>query len=75
MVMENQEQVVEQAPQAQPELSIVDLQNIKAILETAVRRGAFQASEMSPIGAVYDRLNTFLTAVLPKKEETAQTAE
>lgn len=73
--MENQEQAVEQPTQAQPELSIVDLQNIRAILETAVRRGAFQAAEMTSIGSVYDRLNTFLVAVLPKKEEPAQPAE
>lgn len=72
--MENQEEIqapVEQQP-VQAELSIVDLQNLRAIVETAVRRGAFQAAEMTPIGAVYDRLSKFLVSVTPKQEEQQQ---
>ena len=48
-----------------PELSISDLQNLRAIVDTAARRGAFQAAEMSAVGAVFDRVNTFLNAVAP----------
>lgn len=73
--MENEEQVqapIEAESPKQPELSISDLQNLKAIVETAVRRGAFQAAEMSPVGSVYDRLNNFLTAITPKQEEQTQ---
>jgi hypothetical protein len=54
----------EQAP-AQPELNIADLQNIRAVIDTAVRRGAFGAGEATAVGAVFDRLNTFLNAVAP----------
>jgi hypothetical protein len=71
--MENQEQaqvastegVGGEAPAAQPELSIADLQNLKAVIDVAVKRGAFQAAEMSSIGGVYDRLNAFLVSVTP----------
>lgn len=56
------------APSGQPELSIADLQNLRTIVDTASRRGAFAAVEMTAVGAVYDRLNNFLTAVLPKPE-------
>lgn len=69
--MENQEQNVS-AP-AQPELNISDLQNLRSIVETAARRGAFQAQEMTAVGGVFDRLNNFLTAVAPKPAE--QTTE
>ena len=80
--MENQEQAqvagqdvggAAPAP-AQPELNINDLQNIRAIIDTATRRGAFGAGEMSSVGAVFDRLNTFLNAVSPPATEqpTAQ---
>jgi hypothetical protein len=62
--MENQEQ-----QSAGPELTIVDLQNIKAVLEVCARRGAFQAGEMAAIGTVFNKLNTFLEAVAPKQEE------
>ena len=48
-----------------PELSISDLQNLRAIVDTAARRGAFQAAEMSAVGAVFDRVNAFLNAVAP----------
>jgi hypothetical protein len=50
---------------AQPELNINDLQNIRAIIDTASRRGAFGANELSSVGSVFDRLNTFLNAVAP----------
>ena len=53
-----------------PELNIADLQNIRAVIDTAVRRGAFGAGEASAVGSVFDRLNTFLNAVAP-----AQTPE
>jgi len=63
-----------QAPAAPaPELSISDLQNLRAIVDTAARRGAFQAAEMSAIGAVFDRVNAFLNAVAPAAP--AQTEE
>ena len=64
-----------QAP-AQPELNISDLQNIRAIIDTATRRGAFGAAEMSAVGGVFDRLNTFLNAVAPAPaEQPAPAAE
>lgn len=47
----------------QPELNIADLQNIKTLIEVAVKRGAFNAAELSSVGAVFDRLNVFLTSV------------
>ena len=56
----------------QPELNIVDLQNIRAIIDTAARRGAFNAQEMSGIGGVFDRLNTFINAVVPAPQEPAE---
>jgi hypothetical protein len=61
--MENQEQA---QTSTQPELSIADLQNLRIVIDTAVRRGAFGANELSSVGAVFDRLNTFLNAVVPQ---------
>ena len=74
--MENQEQaqMSEQAVEAaqQPQLSINDLQNLRSIVDTAVRRGAFGAGEMSAVGAAYDRVNAFLNAVTPQTEASTQ---
>ncbi len=83
--MENQEQaqtvsqdvgMQNEAPQApQPELNLVDLQNIRAIIDTASRRGAFSAQEMSSVGGVFDRLNAFITAASPAPQEPEQPQE
>lgn len=76
--MENQEQQAqEQQAQAQPELGIADLQNIRTILNVAVRRGVFGAAEISSVGAVFDRLNAFLNAVAPQtaEQQAAETGE
>jgi hypothetical protein len=48
-----------------PQLSIQDLQSLAAIVDVAVRRGAFQAAEASTVGATFDRLTAFLNAVAP----------
>lgn len=69
--MENQEQ--KQTP-AQAELSIADLQNIRTLIDVAVRRGTFGASELSSVGSVFDRLNAFLSAVTPPPQEGSEAA-
>lgn len=63
--MENTE--LEQAPMQQEvasrDLTIADLNNIRSVFDVAVRRGAFVAAEMSSVGALYDKLNTFLNSL------------
>lgn len=63
--MENTEQTTEQ--QATPELTVNDLNNVKAIIEAAVRRGTFNANEISGVGAAYDKLTTFLNSISSQK--------
>jgi hypothetical protein len=78
--MENETKVVgpdvqaEAAPK-QPELSVNDLQQLRAVVEVATRRGAFQAAELSAVGQVYDRVNAFLNAVAPPKQEPEVNAQ
>ena len=50
---------------AQPELTVVDLQNLRQIIDIASRRGAFSASELSAVGMAFDKLNAFLDSVVP----------
>jgi hypothetical protein len=64
--MENQEE--QTTPQAAPELTITDLQNIRSIIDAASRRGAFGASEMAAIGSVFNKLDAFLNAVAPAQQ-------
>jgi hypothetical protein len=73
--MENQVQEgpVGESPAAapQPELSVNDLLQVRAVVELAVRRGSFQANELTAVGAIYDRLNNFLNAVAPPAQPQA----
>lgn len=65
---ETQKPTQPQAPAA-PELTVTDLNNVRSILDVAVRRGAFGANELTSIGAVYDKLSAFLNAVAAQKPE------
>lgn len=66
---------VQQPEEKAPELTIVDLQNLRAIVDAASRRGAFGAAEMTAVGSVYNKLDAFLNAVSPKQpEENTQPA-
>ena len=61
----------EQAAQ-QPELTIQDLQNLRAIIDVASQRGAFRAVEMQAVGVAFNKLNDFLNAVAPAKADEEQ---
>jgi len=51
-------------------LSINDLVTLRRIVEIASERGAFRALELTAVGQVYDRMNTWLSSVLPAEEES-----
>jgi hypothetical protein len=77
--MENQTQEAvqeqtEAGPQ-NPELTIVDLQNLRAIIEVSARRGSFQANEMEAVGVTFNKLNKFLEAVAPQATEGQESAQ
>jgi hypothetical protein len=61
--MENDEQKEEMQSAPMAELTISDLQNIRALIESVARRNVFQVNEFSAVGSVYDKLNNFLAAV------------
>jgi hypothetical protein len=53
---------VETAPVAAPELNINDLIAMRNVIDVVTKRGAFQANELSSVGQLFDKLNTFLDA-------------
>jgi len=58
------------------QLTIADLQLLSRIVDLASRRGAFQASELSQVGAAVDKLSGFLAYVesVQKKEADEKAA-
>ena len=61
-----------QPPQTQ--ITVADLDALRNIVDVAAARGAFRATELTQIGAVYDKLTTFLNAVTAKAEADAKAA-
>jgi hypothetical protein len=56
------------------EITIADLNLLKDIVDLASTRGAFRAAEMKEIGDVYNKLASFLDAVVAqaKAQEESQ---
>lgn len=51
-------------PEAEaPQLGVADLQNAAQIIDAAVSRGAFKAAEAGQVGAVYEKLTSFIKTV------------
>ena len=55
-------------------LSISDLQAIAQVIDAAVRRGAFGASEVTEVGAIYTKLADFLK-VIADQQRAAEEAQ
>lgn len=56
----------QEAPQADNDLNINDLNAMKQIIDIASGRGAFKAGEMEAVGKVYNKLANFLAQVAAK---------
>ena len=54
------------------QLTLADLASIHSIIEAATTRGTFRANELTPVGAIYDKLTAFLIA---SQAQLAQQAE
>ena len=73
------EETVAEAPAAAPaqeatapDLTVQDLNALKAIIDVASTRGAFKPNEMVTVGQAYNKLENFLAAVA--KTQPAQGA-
>ena len=57
-------------------ITISDLDTIKNIINLAATRGAFRAEELTMVGTMYDKLTTFLEAVIQQaKAQEATNAD
>lgn len=61
---------------AQPEsISLQDLQTLLQIVDLSSQRGAFRGAELTQVGVIFDKLNTFLTYVAEQQASAAEAAE
>jgi len=60
-----------EAPAASPSVTVNDLVNIYNIIDLASKRGAFQANELSSVGAVANKVKEFVDHVQAAQEAAA----
>jgi hypothetical protein len=73
---ENKEVVQDQQPaEAAPDLTMADLNALRAIVDVAAQRGAFKANEMEMVGKTFNRLNAFLDAAAKNQEQAKEGSE
>ena len=71
------DEAVIEAPEAageesQPEsISLQDLQTLLQIVDLSSQRGAFRGAELTQVGVIFDKLNTFLTYVADQQAAAA----
>ena len=56
------------------EITIADLNLLKDIVDLASTRGAFRAAEMKEMGEVYNKLTSFLDAVVAQAKAQEESA-
>lgn len=59
--------------QAVPEsISLGDLQTLLQIVDLASGRGAFRGAELTQVGAIFDKLNAFLSFIAEQQRSKAE---
>jgi hypothetical protein len=54
-----------------PAVTVNDLANVYAVIDLASKRGAFQAAELSAVGAVANKIKAFIDFVQASQAESA----
>jgi hypothetical protein len=55
------------------QITVADLDALHRIVDIAAQRGAFRGAELAQVGAVYDKLTTFLNFVVEQAQANAGT--
>lgn len=61
--------------QLEPEINLGDFNAVIRIIDVASKRGAFEGAELSSVGAVRDKLASFVEHHTPKNETDEATTE
>lgn len=64
-----------QDAQAPESISLNDLQLLLQIVDLASSRGAFRGAELTQVGAIFDKLNAFLSFIADQQAAAEEGAE
>jgi hypothetical protein len=56
-------------------ITIGDLETVRGIIELAVSRGTFKASEIADVGSIYDKLTAFVIETTKQAQQQALAAQ
>lgn len=69
------EQITDTQETTAPEsISLQDLQLLLQIVDLASSRGAFRGAELTQVGKIFDKLNTFLSFIAEQQQEKVEPA-
>jgi len=54
------------------QITIADLDALRGIVDIAAQRGAFRGAELTQVGAVFDKLTSFLDAAVEQAKAAAE---
>ena len=54
------------------QITVADLDALRTIVDLAASRGAFRGAELTQVGVVFDKLTTFLNAVVEQAKAAAE---
>lgn len=54
------------------QITVADLGALQGIVDLAASRGAFRGTELTQVGAIYDKLTTFLNDVMAQAKAAAE---
>jgi hypothetical protein len=54
------------------QITIADLDALRGIVDIAAQRGAFRGAELTQVGAVFDKLTSFLNAAVEQAKVAAE---
>ena len=72
MSEETQVETQVEAQAEAPAVTVNDLVNVYAVIDLASKRGAFQAGELSAVGAVANKIKSFIDFVQASQAEQAE---
>ena len=74
-VVEAPAETAEQEQTGIDSISLQDLQVLANVVDLATQRGAFRGNELTQVGAVFDKLSTFLAQVAAAQAEQTDAEE
>lgn len=67
---EQTQQTQENNDSGSAELTVQDLNSMKQIIDLATQRGAFRSSELSTVGQIHDKLESFLNEIASQQGQS-----